>query len=224
MSVSAPARRPRSSTAATRSRPTSPPRASSRRSHRPPTLRAFGAPAGCILAGRCPHPLFSRPHPPPTRPRKATSGRARRDFPRGRSVRWPWRLIEECRRCWFAPRGEHCQVPRCRDPPRWPYEVLVVLVVQASRLHVRPGRPHHGASPSQTSDHCLSGRSPLRVEPDGTGVSPTGWMGGVPKSLSCRQQLPADLPEPDLDSVRLAVPPHDDRVAVGEELTGLAVG
>ena len=42
-----PARRPRSSTAATRSRPTSPPRASSRRSHRPRPLRACGAPAGC---------------------------------------------------------------------------------------------------------------------------------------------------------------------------------
>ncbi len=49
------ARRPRSATAATRSRPMSPPRASSRRSRRPPTLRACGAPAGCIRAR--PHPL-----------------------------------------------------------------------------------------------------------------------------------------------------------------------
>jgi hypothetical protein len=49
------ARRPRSSTTATRSRPRPPPRASSRRSHRPPTLRAFGAPADYIRA---------RPHPP----------------------------------------------------------------------------------------------------------------------------------------------------------------
>jgi hypothetical protein len=42
------ARRPRAGPAATRSRPMSPPRASSRRGHRPLTLRAFGAPAGCI--------------------------------------------------------------------------------------------------------------------------------------------------------------------------------
>jgi len=44
--------------------------------------------------------LFSRPHPPPTRPRKATSGRARRDFPRGRSDRWHSRLIVVRRLCW----------------------------------------------------------------------------------------------------------------------------
>jgi len=49
-----PARRPRSATAATRSRMVRPPSASARRSRHPPTLRACGAPAGCNRA---------RPHP-----------------------------------------------------------------------------------------------------------------------------------------------------------------
>jgi hypothetical protein len=98
--VSMPARRPRSATAATRPRPISPPRASSCRSHRPRPLRACGAPAGCIRARGRRLPLISRPHPPPTRPRKATTGFARRGFPRGRSGKWHSRLIVVRRRCW----------------------------------------------------------------------------------------------------------------------------
>ena len=43
------------------------------------------------------------------------------------------------------------------------------------------------------------------------------------KSANGRQQLPADFPKPDPDAVRLAVPAHDDRVAVGEELPCLPV-
>jgi hypothetical protein len=53
-----------------------------------------------IRAGRRPRTSFPRPHPPPTRPRKATSGRARRGYPRGRRDRWLLRLIVIRRRCW----------------------------------------------------------------------------------------------------------------------------
>jgi len=56
--ASVPARRPRSSPAATRPRPTSPPRACSRRSHRPRPLRACGAPAGYLLPNDAPPHLF----------------------------------------------------------------------------------------------------------------------------------------------------------------------
>ena len=137
-SVSVTTRRPRSLTAATRPRPTSPPRASSRRSRRPRPLRACGAPAGCVRARGRRLPPVSRPHPPPTRPRKATSGRARRDFPRGRSGKWHSRLIVGRRRCWrhFAWRGQ----------PGPPY--LRLLVAPATRASAtaprRPGLPGGG--------------------------------------------------------------------------------
>jgi len=57
--------------------------------------------------------LLSRPHPPPTRPRKATSGRAHRAFPRGRSGKWHSRLIVGCRRCW-----RHSEWRAQPGPPR----------------------------------------------------------------------------------------------------------
>jgi len=109
------ARRPRSSPAATRSRIACPPSASARRSRHPPTLRACGAPAGYIhVEGRY-LPSFSRPHPPPTRPRKATLGFAHRDFPRGGSeyvitadcgVSTVLEAIRVARKSWFLVPGE----------------------------------------------------------------------------------------------------------------------
>jgi len=92
---------------------------------------AFGRADAVIL-------YFPRPHPPPTRPRKATSGRARRDFPRGRSGKWHSRLIVGRRRCWrhFAWRGQ----------PGPPY--LRLLVAPATRASAtaprRPGLPGGG--------------------------------------------------------------------------------
>ena len=73
-----------------------------KRSSVPPSSNAarLRRAGGLHSSGGTPSNSFSRPHPPPTRPRKATTGYARRGFPRGGSDRWPSRLIVVCRRCW----------------------------------------------------------------------------------------------------------------------------
>jgi len=74
VSVSVPARRPRSSPTATRSRIACLPSASARRPRHPPTLRAFGAPAGCIRGSQRHRTLFPAPPPRPPalgKPRRA---------------------------------------------------------------------------------------------------------------------------------------------------------
>jgi len=73
------ARQPRSSTTATRPRPTVPPRASSRRSRRPRPLRACGAPAGDSNRAAPPTLYWIAPIPDlwPRFPPSARSGRLR---------------------------------------------------------------------------------------------------------------------------------------------------
>jgi len=141
-----PARRPRSSPAATRWMPTSPPRASSRRRRRPPTLRAFGAPAGCIRAG---------PHPPPYlgSRRFRTSGRVFLP-PLGRDGRTAYPSV--------APVGEthpEAQRPwRCRSRP---------LLQPAIRRNLARASAHHMTTSRGPRDEALHDRATPTGAPGG---------------------------------------------------------
>jgi len=126
MPVSVAARRRGRSPAATRSRPMSPPRASSRRRPLPPTLRACGAPAGYIRAGDAVELLFPAPTPRPPalgKPRRAGPAASFREVG---VERWHSRLIVAYRRCWkrrawrARPGTRRCDGsrPSRRGPPR----------------------------------------------------------------------------------------------------------
>ena len=112
---------------------------------------------------------FPAPTPRPPSPRKATLGFAHRVFPRGRSDKWPSRLIVVRRRCWRRVlRGEYGRgSPRREDSQRWTDAAFDEAPTVAWRPRQKDSRAVPVAlcaSAGSSWDEFLNPKSEIQVE------------------------------------------------------------